>query len=133
MAVSRVITKKEMKAEKRSRFRLVCKGLSKEEFSGVYTTFKNHFGCKVVLRNPFPPEFDPKAVHEIIAHVTGNVVGMYATKKVIDAAKELFVAYMKFKFMSSSKDGQPRQVALYSADGKLFEYKDKRKAPKKRN
>jgi hypothetical protein len=48
-------------------------------------------------------------------------------------AKELFVAYMKFKFMSSSKDVQPRQVALCGADGKLFEYKDKRKAPKKRN
>lgn len=90
MATIRTISKKERKAEKRARFRIVCAGVTKDDFASIFNTFQKQFDCKVALRNPFPPEFSPKAVHEIIAHVTGSAVGGYAAKKAIDAAKDLF-------------------------------------------
>jgi hypothetical protein len=133
MATSHVITKEERKAAARSQFRLVCRGLSKTEFSGLYRAFKTEFGCKTVLRNPFPPEFDAKAVHEIIAHVTGSAIGGYAIKKVVDTAQELFVSFVKFKFMTPSEDGQVRRVQLYGPNNKvLYEFKDKKEKPKKK-
>ena len=134
MATSHVVTKKERKAQARSQFRLVCRGLSKGEFSGLYRAFKTEFGCKTVLRNPFPPEFDAKAVHEIIAHVTGSAIGGYAIKKVVDTAQELFVAFVKYKLLTPSEDGQIRRVQLYGPNNKvLYEFKDKPKKPKKQN
>src|SRR5271157_739601 len=122
MATSHVVTKKERKAAARSGFRLVCMGLSKAEFSALYRPFKTEFGCKTVLRNPFPPEFDAKTVHEIIAHVTDSAFGLYAAKKVVDAAQELFVSFVKFKFMTPSEDGQVRRVQLYCPNGELYEF-----------
>ena len=134
MATSPVVTKKKRKAEARSQFRLVCRGVSKAEFSGFYRAFKNEFGCKAVLRNPFPPAFDAKAVHEIIAHVTGSAIGGYATKKFVDAAKELLVAFVKYKFLTPSEDGHVRHVQLYGPNDKvLYEFKDQRKKLKKKN
>lgn len=133
MATSHVVTKKERKAEARSQFRLVCRGVSKAEFSGLHRAFNTEFGCKTALRNPFPSGFDAKAVHEIIAHVTGSAIGGYAVKKVVDAAEELFVAFVKYKFMTPSEDGHVRRVQLYGPNDKaLYEFKDKRKKPKKK-
>src|ERR1039458_8433601 len=133
MATSRVLTKKERKAAARSQFRVLCRGVSKAEFSGLYRAFKTEFGCKTVLRNPFPSEFDTKAAHEIIAHVTGSAIGGYAIKKAVDAAQELFVAFVKYKFMTPSEDGHVRRVQLYGPNNKeLYEFKDKREKPKKK-
>jgi hypothetical protein len=133
MATSHVITKRERKVAARSEFRLVCRGLSKGEFSALYRAFKTEFGCKTVLRNPFPPEFDAKAVHEIIAHVTGSAVGGYAIKKVVDAAQELFVAFVKYKLMTPSEDGHARRVQLYGPNNEeLYQFKEKREKPKKK-
>jgi hypothetical protein len=127
MATSHVVTKKERKAEARSQFRLVWRGVSKADFSGFYRAFKNEFGCKAVLRNPFPPAFDAKAVHEIIAHVTGSAIGGYATKKFVDAAKELLVAFVKYKLLTPSEDEHVRRVQLYGPNNKiLYEFKDRR-------
>jgi hypothetical protein len=132
-SMARVVTKKERKAEARSRFRLVCRGVSKAEFSAFYRAFKNEFGCKTVLRNPFPSEFDAKAVHELIAHVTGSAIGGYAAKKTVDAAYGLFVAFIKYKFMTPSEDGHARRVELYGPNDKpLHEFRDKKK-PRKTN
>lgn len=134
MATVHVVTKKERKAEARSQFRLVCRGVTKAEFSGFYRAFKNEFGCKAVLRNPFPPAFDPKAVHEIIAHVTGSAIGGYAAKKAVDAAKDLFVAFVKYKLLTPSEDEHVRRVQLYGPNDKiLYEFRDKRKKLKKEN
>ena len=132
MAIAYRVTKKEQKAEARSKFRLVCKGLSKAEFSALYQAFKNDFGCETVLRNLFRPEFDPKAINEIIVHLTGSAIGLYVTKKAIDAAQELFIAFVKFKFMTPSENGHVRHIELYGHDGKLCEFKDKKGKPKKK-
>ena len=133
MATLRVVTKKERKAAARSQFRLVCRGLSKAEFSTLYRVFNTEFGCKTVLRNPFPTEFNAKAVHEIITHVTGTEIGGYAIKKVVDAAQELLVAFVKYKFMTPSEDGSARRVQLFGPNNKeLYEFKDKREKPKKK-
>ncbi len=99
MPTVRMVTAKQIKAEKLARFRIVCQGGSGEEFTELYRAFKDVFGCRTVLRNPFPPQFDAKAVHEFIAYLTESAVGVYAAKKTIDAAKELFVAFIKYKFM----------------------------------
>ena len=125
-AVVRKITKKERKAERRAEFRIVCKGVSKAEFRALYDVFGKVFGCKTVLRNPFPPAFDAKAVHEIITHVTGTAIGGYATKKVIDAAHDLFVAYVKYKFMTGLDGGRTRDVTLYGPDGIVGNWKSKK-------
>jgi hypothetical protein len=133
VATSHVITKKERKAAARSQFRLVCGGLSKAEFSALYRAFNTEFGCKTVLRTPFAPEFDAKAIHEIIAHVTGRAIGGYAIKKVVDAAQELFVAFVKYKLMTPSEDGHARRLQLYGPNDKvLYEFKDQKKKPKKK-
>ena len=133
MATSHVVTKKERKAEARSQFRLVCRGVSKVEFSSLCRALKNEFGCKVVLRNPFSPGFDAKTIHEIIAHVTGSAVGGYAIKKVVDTAQELFVAFVKYKLLTPSEDGQIRRVQLYGPNDKvLYEFKDKKEKPRKK-
>ena len=72
-------------------------------------------------------------MHEIIAHVTGSAIGVYASKKAIDAAQELFIAYMKYKFMSPSSNGNLRRVKLYGPNDKvLYDFKDKGKKPKKK-
>lgn len=127
-----IVTKKERAAEERSRFRLVCQGVSKEEFADFMKAFER-FECKIALRNPFPPGFTPKDVHEIIAHLTGSAIGGYAAKKAVDAAKELFVAYVKFKWMNS-KDGSPKKrvALLYGPDDEpLLDLKQNGKRKKK--
>jgi len=131
MATSHIVTKKERKAEAKAQFRLVCRGVSQTEFSGFYHALKHEVGCKAVYCNPFPSGFDAKAVHEIIAHVTGSAIGGYAVKKAVDAAKELFVAFVKYKLLTPSQDGHIRHVVLYGPSDKvLYEFKDKRKKPK---
>lgn len=133
MPTSRIVTKKERKAAARSQFRLVCMGLSKAEFSGIYHVFKTEFGCKTVLRNPLPLDFDAKAVHEIIAHVMGSAIGGYAIKKVVDVAQELFIAFVKYKLMTPPEDGHAHRVQLYGPNNEvLYEFKDKRAKPKKK-
>jgi len=124
------MTKKERKSKERARFRIVCKGVSKEEFGELYAAFKTEFGCKAVLRNRLPA-FDAKAVHEIIAHVTGSVVGIYGAKNIIDAAKELFVAFIKYKFLCTDGENPRRIKLLYGPNDKvLCELKDKGKRAK---
>jgi hypothetical protein len=131
MITPEIITKKGQKAERRAQFTVVCKGVSKKEFNMLCRVLTEELDCKIVLRNPFPG-FDAKAIHDIIAHVTGSVIGGYATKKAIDAAQELFIAYVKYKFMSPSQNGASRRVKLYGADDKvLYAFKDKGKKTKK--
>jgi hypothetical protein len=127
-----IITKAEEKAKNRAAFRIICKGVSEEEFADLYNTFNDVFGCSVVLRNPFP-QFDAKSVHEMCMWVTGSIAGGYAGKAVIDAAKELFVAYMKYRFLSASQDARPGSVKLlYGPDNKvLYNIKGKNKSKKR--
>lgn len=133
MATLHVVTEKKLKVEAQFQFRLVCRGVSKTEFTGLYRAFKNDFGCKTVLHNPFPSGFDAKAVHEIIARATEIGIGGYAAKKGIDAAEELFVAFVKYKFMASSVDGHVRHVQLYGPNNRpLYDFKDNRNKPKKK-
>lgn len=134
MATTHVITRKEQKAEERARFRVICKGISKDDFAALLHAFKDDFGCKTVLRNPFPSQFDPKTVHELITHVTGDAIGGYAAKKVIDAAKELFVAFMKYRYMTSEKSKGARHVVLMhgSKNKVLYELKDPVRRPKRK-
>ena len=127
-----VVTKKEKKAKQRASFKIVCKGVSKKEFSELCSVFRDNFGCTVVLRNPSPLQFDANTVHQIVLCVMGSAALRYAAKPVIDAAKELFVAYIKFRFLSASDDGHRRQVKLlYGPDDRvLYEIKEKRKSKK---
>jgi hypothetical protein len=120
MATFRIISKKEQIAEMRARFRVVCVGVPKDDFASLVNAFQKDFGCKVALRNPFPPEFDPKAIHELIAHVTGSAIGGYAAKKSIDAAKELFVAFIKYKFMSNEGKNPRKIKLLYGPNDKVL-------------
>jgi hypothetical protein len=87
-------------------------------------------GCKITRRNPFPPQFDVKTVHEIIAQVTGGALGVYATKKVIDAATKLTVMYLKFKFMTLPKVEHSRQMTVTTPKKKVYKIKDKGDKPK---
>jgi hypothetical protein len=132
MATVHVITKKERKAKARSRFTLVCTGLSKTEFRDLHRVFNTEFGCKTVLPNPFPPEFDAKAVHQLIAYVRDSALGLYAAKKAIDTIQELFVSFVKFKFMTPPEDGRVRRVQLYCPNGEMYEFKDKKRELKKK-
>jgi hypothetical protein len=134
MAIVHIVTEKERKAEARSEMRLVCRGLSEAEFGELLHVMKDQFGFKTVLRNPFPPQFDATTVHEIIAHVTGSDIGGYALKQVAEAAKQLLVAYLIYRFTRKPPDdNQKRHVELFDANGKLYEFKDKRKKSKKKN
>ena len=58
----------------------------------------------------------------------------YALKKGVDAAQELFVAFVKYKHKTPSEDGHIRRhVQLYGPDNKaLYESKDK-KGGRRRN
>jgi hypothetical protein len=118
-----VITKK--KAEARAMLRVACKGVSKDDFWKLHGALKG-LGFKVTVRNPSPVAFDAKAVAELFARVANTAIAGYAVKKVIDAAQKLVIAYIKFKFMTSSATGQRRTVTLYGARGEVFEYKDKK-------
>jgi len=126
MAQIHIITKQELEAKRRSEFRFVCTGLSKKEMASLYRTLKQQFGFKVWLRNPFPPEFDAKAVHELTAWVMGSAVGGYAMKKAIDAAQELLVAYLKFKMLGDPQNEAGAEVVLYLPDGSTRKFKAKR-------
>jgi hypothetical protein len=127
-----VVTQKEMRAQRRAQFAIVCKGVSKEEFADLRRALTEQFGCRVTLRNPVVPQFDASTVHQVIAHVTGNVIGGYAVKKVIDAVEELLVAYIKFKLLTSPDAGKPRQVVVSAPSGEVYKFKDKGKRSKKR-
>ena len=130
MAVAHVVTKKEQKAADRAQFTIVCHGLTKEEFFSIYRTLTKNFGCKAAIRNP-TPEFTPKAVHEIMAHAMGVGIGGYAAKQAIDAAKELLVSYIKFKFMSVPAEHSRRVELLHGPKNKiLYKFKDKTKSQK---
>jgi hypothetical protein len=125
------VTQKEKKARRRAQFAIACKGVSKDEFADLRRALTEQFGCRVTLRNPVVPQFDANTVHHIIAHVTDNVIGGYAVKKVIDAAEELFVAYIKFKFLTSPDAGKSRRVVVSAPSGEVYRFKDKGKRSKK--
>ncbi len=57
----------------------------------------------------------------------GGTLAVYAGNKAIDAAKELFVAYIRFKFMTPPENGQRREITLYGAKGEIYRFKDKKK------
>jgi hypothetical protein len=128
MAIVHVVTASEVRAARRACFRVACKGVSQKEFASLYRILRDELECKVAIRNPSPVLFDAKAVHELIVHVTGTAIGGYALKQGIDAVKELFVAYIKFKFLTPSDSGTRRQVTIYDATGKLYEFKDGKKS-----
>ena len=123
------ISPKEIKAEKQAEIRIVCQGISKEEFSDLYQ-FLEQVGCQVSVRNPCAPQFDAKAVHEIAALVAGNAIGLYASKKAIDAVKEMIVSWFKVKFLH--KSDHPKQAEISSPKGKAYKLKAKgiKKKPK---
>jgi hypothetical protein len=119
----RILSPKEIKAEKQAEIRIICQGVSKEEFSDLYQLLEQ-VGCQVSIRNPCAPQFDPKAVHEIAALVlTGKVIGLYASKKAIDAVKEMIVSWFKVKFLR--KSDHPKQVKISSSKGKAYTVKAK--------
>ena len=128
-----VVTKEERKAKQRASFKIVCEGVSKKEFSDLYMVFKNGFGCTAVLRNPFLPQFDARTVHEMYLYVTGTVAGGYAGRAVIDAAKELFVAYVKFKFQLGPDNGRRRKVKLLYGPDNIVLCEINEKKPKKKS
>jgi len=131
MAVQvRVVTKEEKKAKQRASFKIVCKGASKKEFFELCSVFRDNFGCGIVLRNP-TPAFDANAVHQIIFHLTGSALGVYAGKAVIDVAKELFVAYIKFRYLTTADEEHPRRITLYGPNDKVL-YEIKKKKPNKK-
>jgi hypothetical protein len=132
MATARVITPEERKAELRATFRLICEGVSKEEFAELWQGFEA-LGCKIAFRNPFPPEFTPAKVHELIAQVMGSAIGGYAGKKALDVAAKFLTAYLKFKFINRDK-GTGRVTLLRGPKDKVvFATGTKQKtAPKKK-
>jgi len=116
MATVHIVTKKERKAERRARFKVVCNGMSKDDFRSLLRVLNKDFGCKTVLLNPFPPQFNAKAVHEIIAHVTGSAIGGYAAKKTIDARQRAYRRLLQVQVPESAKERRrsKRQAALRS-------------------
>ena len=126
-----VVTKKEKKAKQRASFKIVCKGASKKEFFELCSVFRDNFGCSITLRNP-TPAFDANAVHQIIFHLTGSALGVYAGKAVVDVAKELFVAYIKFRYLTTADETHSRRITLYGPNDKVL-YQIKKSKPKKKS
>jgi hypothetical protein len=125
-----IITKEEKRAEAKAKLRVVCKGLTPSEFTSIERLLKDDLGCKTLRRNPFVPQFDAKAVHEIIAFVKGNAIALYASKKAIDAAFDVLKAYVKFRLTQPPSDGQKRQITIYDGSGNVYEGKDKKRKKK---
>jgi hypothetical protein len=64
--------------------------------------------------------------------VTGSAIGGDAAKKADDSAKELLVAYVKFKWMNDDGKGKKRVAQLYGPnDEPLLDLKRNRKRKKK--
>ena len=75
MAEVKRLTPREMR-----KYRLVCTGLGERELFELYHLLKDELDVRAAFRNPFPPQFEPHIVHEIllagaaIAGATGNRV-----------------------------------------------------------
>jgi hypothetical protein len=67
---------------RRREYRLVCKGLGSGELYEPYQELSRQPRALVAFRNPFPPHYDSKTIHEIFVDVV--LVGAYPAKKFID-------------------------------------------------
>jgi ATP-dependent exoDNAse (exonuclease V) alpha subunit len=91
--------------ENEREYRLVCKGLDKTDVFELYRKIEG-VGEKPRFRNPFPQNFDAKAIHEII------VVAGYMGKKVVD----ILAGVIENTLKGSPKD-KMRTVTIYGPDG----------------
>jgi|ERR1700691_103958 len=91
-------------------YRLVCAGLSKEELFGLYYALQAEVDARAGFRNPFPLQFGPHTVHEILL-ISGPIAGAVGTK-VLD----LITAIVKRKLEES--DAGKGSVTIYDHSGR---------------
>lgn len=97
---------------------VVCKGLTRDEFVGIYTRVQRELGARVAIRNPTPPAFDLKAVHEFVARFSPEIVLAlgYSAKKAYDKIADVLAEIAKQRL--DDREKRRRSVTIYGPDGK---------------
>jgi hypothetical protein len=93
-------------------YRLVCTGLTEEDFTSLYDTLKHKLRLRVALRNPFLPTFGPQGVHEMI--VAGTTVAGAVGRKVLDVIADIV------KRKLGERETGKRQVILYDHNDRPY-------------
>lgn len=98
-------------------YRIVCKGVSVKEYVELQREIEAELGAYTARRNPFLPEFDAKAVHEIFVRLGATGLGIYAGKKANDKTLDILVDLAKRK-LEEGDDIPPRSITIYDHHGK---------------
>jgi len=100
MAVVKRLTHREMRE-----YRLVCTGLGERELFELYHLLKDELDVRAAFRNPFPSQFDPHIVHEIL--LAGAAIAGATGNRVLD----IITAIVKRKL--EENDAGKRSVTIY--------------------
>jgi hypothetical protein len=116
-------------------FVLKCRGLTRQEFFGLYHALAQEFGKPGMIprvRNPVPP-FTPKEIHDILLTVgwtqLGVSVGKRVANHVINKTAELMAKFVEKKLLGSGT-AQKKKVTIYGPNDKALydiEFKDDKK------
>jgi len=92
-------------------YRLVCKGLRPDELQAIYRELADGYRGRPAFRNPFPPEFDARTVHEIL--VGAGIILAYPAKKAVDVLTDI----IKQKLVE--RDSRKKNIKIYRPDGSM--------------
>jgi hypothetical protein len=105
--------------EKRHRigyYRVKCKGLTSDELGSLYQGLVDQFPeQRLAYRNPFPPHFDSRTIHEIFVQATQTGLLAYAGKKAIDKSIDLIADIVKQR-LSSTNSPRRKTITIYGPD-----------------
>ena len=114
-------------------FTLKCRGLTAQEYFGLYRVVLDEFepGRIPRVKNPTQP-FDDKTIHQIVVSVAASRIATYAGKKIVDKAADLLARFVEAKLVATSTT-RPKKVTIYGpADKALYEVEIKEEKPKRR-
>ena len=107
MAEVKRLTPREMR-----KYRLVCTGLGERELFELYHLLKDELDVRAAFRNPFPPQFEPHIVHEIL--LAGAAIAGATGNRVLD----IITAIVKRKL--EERDAGTRSVTIYDHRNKPY-------------
>jgi hypothetical protein len=116
-------------AEEEFAYRVVCTGVSLEEFNSLRSEVRSQFPrSRVAIRNPFIPDFHSKEAHEFIVTIgTAGLAGLgYAGKKTVDKLFDVLADVVKRKL--DERRCRSREVIIYAPNGDQIVLADERRS-----
>jgi hypothetical protein len=113
-------------------FRLSCKGLTAKELSGIYKDLNRMENCQPAFRNPAPPDYAVRAVHDIIVQISWPAVTAYIGKKVIDTIADILATVVKHR-LTTGKQERKKTVTIQSPNGSARRVETQPKRPRARH